>query len=151
MRVNPGVSLYLNRLVWYTRLLGSGPLVGRAVDQRGLRGAVNLVFGQDAAWHCLFSDSGFRFFHGRHAEPIGAVSLESDVFLRMLAGQLSYYTAEMTGKVRIEGVAHSAWVMSTLIMRSRDRARRGGIGGWITRWAIRRALRRSGTGHELTL
>jgi hypothetical protein len=150
MSVNPGVKQFFNDLVWYTRLLGSRRLVGDQVDQRGMHGAVNLVFGPtvDYVWHCLFSDNGFRFYRGRHPDPIGTVTLEQDLFLRMLAGHTSYYTAEMTGKIRVDGVGQSSWVISSTVMQSLANARGGGLRGWFSRWHLRSVLRRSGTGYE---
>lgn len=153
MSVNPGVKLFFDRLVWYTRIAGSKRLSGEHMDQRGFRGAVNLVFGpaEDAAWHCLFADNGFRFHKGRHAGPIGSVTLEDDLFLRLLSGQTSYYTAEMTGKIRVEGDGHSAWILSSTILQAHAQARRKGIIGWITRWHLRRVFRKSGKGYELSV
>jgi hypothetical protein len=153
MSVNPGVKLYFDRLVWYTRFLGSRALSGRDVDQRGFRGAVNLVFGPEpeAAWHCVHSDSGFRFHQGRSVSALGSVAQEADTFLRLLAGLTSYTTCQMTGKVRIEGDGHCAFILSSMIMQTHARARRKGLLGWLTRLFVRRALRRSSTGYELTL
>ncbi len=153
MSVNPGLRFYLNRLVWITRILGSRAVGDRDVDRRGFCGAVNLEFGPapDAAWHCLLSDGGIRFGQRRHPSPIGSVSLDADTFLRMLAGHTSYSTCQMTGKVRVEGDGHCAFVVSSLIMQSLARARRRGLRGWLTRWMLRRTLRKSQTGYELKL
>lgn len=151
--VNPGLKRFFDDLVWYTRLMGSRWLVGEHVDQRGFRGAVNLVFGpaDGHAWHCLFTDRGFRFYKGRHPQPLGTVTLDQDLFLKMLAGQTSYYTAEMTGQIRVEGDGHSAWVVSSTILQALSRARRHGLAGWLARWHLRSVLRRSGLGYELKL
>jgi hypothetical protein len=153
MSVNPGLKLYFDRLVWYTRFLGSRALGGRDVDQRGFCGAVNFVFGpeSDAAWHCVLSETGFRFHKGPHVAPLGTVRLDAETFLKLLAGHASYATCQMTGKVRIEGDGHCAFILSSMILQTRARARRKGPGGWLTRWMLRRALRRSGTGYELKL
>ena len=148
-----GVKLFFNRLVWYTRIAGSRVLTGKDIDQRGFQGAVNVVLppDPDAAWHYLFSDGGFRLHHGRHPQPIGSVTLDEDLFLKLLAGLTSYYTAEMTGKIRVEGDGHSAWIVSSTILQTHIQAKRTGIFGWITRWHLRRVLRRSGKGYELQL
>jgi hypothetical protein len=153
MSVNPGLQRFFNDLVWFTRILGSRRLAGKQVDYRGMRGAVNLVFGPTDAhvWNCVFGEHGFRFYAGRHADPIGTVTVDQDVVLKMLAGLTSYYTAEMTGKVRVEGEGQSAWVLSSTIMQSLANARSGGLRGWISRWHLRSVLRRSGTGYELQL
>jgi hypothetical protein len=153
MDVNPGLKRFFNDLVWYTRFMGSRRLVGMQVDQRGMRGAVNLVFGPTEAhvWHCQFGEQGFRFHRGRHPSPLGTVTLDQDVFLKMLAGLTSYYTAEMTGKVRVEGEGQSAWVISSTVMQALNAARGGGLRGWFSRWHLRSILRRSGTGYELQL
>jgi len=153
MDVNPGLKRFCNDLVWYTRLMGSRWLVGKQVDQRGMRGAVNLVFGptEGHVWHCVFGENGFRFHRGRHAQPLGTVTLDQDVFLKMLAGLTSYYTAEMTGKVRVEGEGQSAWIVSSMVLQTHNAARSGGLLGWFSRWHLRSILRRSGTGYELQL
>lgn len=153
MSVNPGLRRFFNDLVWFTRLLGSQRLVGRQVDQRGMQGAVNLVFGptEDHVWHCRFADHGFRFHRGRHPQPIGTVTVDQDVVLKMLAGHTSYYTAELTGKVRVDGEGHSAWVISSTVMQTLANARSPGLRGLIGRWHLRSILRRSGTGYELKL
>lgn len=153
MSVNPGLKKFFDNLVWVTRVLGSRRLVGKQVDQRGMRGAVNLVFGPTDAhvWNCVFGDNGFRFYSGRHPQPVGTVTVDQDVVLKMLAGLTSYYTAEMTGKVRVEGEGQSAWVLSSTVMQSLGNARGGGIRGWLSRWHLRSVLRRSGTGYELQL
>ena len=151
--MDPGVKLFFNRLVWYTRIAGSRVLTGKDIDQRGFLGAVNVVLppDPDAAWYYLFTDGGFRLHHGRHPQPIGTVTLNEDLFLRMLAGLTSYYTAEMTGKIRVEGDGHSAWIVSSTILQTHTQAKRKGILGWFTRWHLRRVLRRSGKGYELQL
>jgi hypothetical protein len=151
MSVNPGLKRFFDGLVWYTRLFGSRRLVGKQVDQRGMRGAVNLVFGPTEAhvWNCRFDDSGFRFHAGRDPQPIGTVTVDQDVVLKMLAGLTTYYTAELTGKVRVEGDGHSAWVLSSTVIQSLANARSGGLRGWLSRWHLRSVLRRSGTGYEL--
>jgi hypothetical protein len=153
MHVNPGIKRFFNDLVWYTRLMGSRRLVGKQVDQRGMRGAVNLVFGptEHHVWHCLFGEKGFRFHRGRHVQPLGTVTVDQDIVLKMLAGLTSYYTAEMTGKVRVEGEGQSAWVISSTVMQALSAARGGGLRGWFSRWHLRSILRRSGTGYELQL
>lgn len=153
MDVNPGLKRFFNGLVWSTRLLGSGRLVGRQVDQRGMAGAVNLVFGptDGHVWHCLFGPHGFRFHQGRHPSPLGSVAIDQDVFLKLLAGATTYYTAEMTGKVRVEGEGQSAWVVSSIVMQAHHAARRGGLPGRIGRWYLGWILRKSGTGYELQL
>lgn len=153
MDVNPGLERFFNDLVWYTRLLGSRLLVGKQVDQRGMRGAVNLVFGPTDrhVWHCLFGDGGFRFQRGRHPQPIGTVTVDQDIVLKMLAGLTSYYTAELTGKIRVEGEGQSAWVLSSTVMQALNNARGAGLRGWISRRHLRSILRRSGTGYELQL
>jgi len=153
MSVNPGVRLFFDRLVWYTRFLGSRAFGRQDVDQRGFRGAVNLVFGvdPDAAWHCDFSDSGFRFHKGRSVTAIGSIVLDADTFLRILAGLTSCTTCQMTGKLRIEGDGHCAFILPSIIMQTHARARRKGLFGWLTRRFVQRALRRSQTGYELKL
>jgi len=153
MDVNPGLKRFFDDLVWYTRLMGSRRLVGKQVDQRGMHGAVNLVFGptEQHVWHCLFGDNGFKFHRRRHPQPIGTVTVDQGVFLKMLAGLTSYYTAEMTGKVRVEGEGQSAWVISSTVMQALAAARGGGLRGWFSRWHLRSVLRRSGTGYELQL
>lgn len=153
MEVNPGLKRFFDDLVWFTRILGSRRLVGKQVDQRGMRGAVNLVFGptEQHVWHCDFGDNGFRFKRGRHSSPVGTVTVDQDVVLRMLAGITSYYTAELTGKIRVEGQGQSAWVLSSTIIQSRSNASGGGLKGWISRRHLRSVLRKSGTGYELQL
>lgn len=148
-----GVKLFFDRLVRLTWVAGSRHLTGKDIDQRGFVGAVNVVLtpDPDAAWHYLFSDRGFRLHKGRHPQPIGTVTLDEDLFLKLLAGLTSYYTAEMTGKVRVEGDGHSAWILSTTILQTHSQARRKGLFGWITRWHLRRVLRRSGKGYELQI
>ncbi|MBL8850798.1 MAG: hypothetical protein JNG89_14045 [Planctomycetaceae bacterium] len=153
MDVNPGLKRFFNDLVWFTRLMGSRRLVGKQVDQRGMTGAVNLVFGptEQHVWHCDFGENGFKFKCGPHASPMGTVTVDQDVVLKMLAGMTSYYTAELTGKIRVEGVGQSAWVLSSTVMQSRANARGGGLRGWISRRHLLSILRRSGTGYELHL
>ncbi len=153
MSVNPGVTLFFNRLVRLTRLTGGRLLTGDKVDNSGFNGAVNLVFGPSAedAWHCLLSESRFRFVKGRHAAPIGTVTLEPDVFLKLLAGHTSYTTAEMTGKIRVEGEGHCSFILSSTVLQFRTQARRKGPIGWIARYWIKSALKRSATGYELAL
>lgn len=148
-----GVKLFFDRLVWFTRIAGSRRLTGKDIDQRGFHGAVNIVLTPDpaAAWHYLFSDSGFRLHRGRHPQPIGTVTLDEDLFLKLLAGLTSYYTAEMTGKIRVEGDGHSAWILSSTILQAHTQARRNGFFGWFTRWHLRRVLRRSNKGYELQI
>ncbi len=151
--VNPGLRMFFNRMVLMTRLGLYKRLVGRYVDQRGFRGAVNLRFGEtdSAVWHCLFTDTGFRFCKGPHAQPLGTVQLSQDLFLQLLAGRTSYYTAEMTGRIRVEGDGHSAWVVSTIVTQCHAQARQKGFIGWVARWFLMATLKRSKTGYELKL
>jgi hypothetical protein len=151
--VNPGVRRFFTALVWYTRFGGSRFLAGKEVDRRGFQGAVNLVLGpaESHVWHCLLGDKGFRFFPGRHPQPLGTVTLDEDLFLKLLSGNISYYTAEMTGKIRVEGDGHSAWILSSTVMQALSRARRKGFLGWLTRKHLSSVLRHSGKGYELRL
>ena len=153
MSVNPGVTRFFNRLVWLSRLTGGRLSSGDAVDRSGFNGAVNLVFAPsaDGTWHCLLSENRFRFAKGRHENAIGTVTLESDTFLRMLAGLTTYSTAEMTGKIRVEGEGHSTFVVSSIILQTRTQARETGPMGWIARSLIKSTLKKSATGYEMDL
>lgn len=153
MPVDPGVKRFFGALVWSTRLGGGRLRAKDDVERRGFEGCVNLEFGDtpDAIWHCRLSRQGVRFVSGPAEKPLGTVRLSADVFLQLLGGGTSLSTAQMTGRVLVEGDGHSSMVLASLIGQTRLRAERRGLRGWLARRFLRSVLRKSPTRHELTL
>jgi len=153
MPVDPGVKRFFGTLVWRSWLGGGRLRAGEDVERRGFEGCVNLVFGDsaDEAWHCRLSGKGVRFVAGPTENPVGTVRLSADTFLQLLSGRTSLSTAQLTGRVLVEGDGHCGMLLASLIGQSRLQAARRGLRGWITSRFLRSVLRRSPTRYELQL
>ena len=153
MPVDPGLKRFFGSLVWLSRLGGGRLLGGDKMDRRGLEGCVNLVFGDatDEIWNCRLSPGGVQFAAGADVDPLGTVRLTADVFLQLLSGRTSMSTAQMTGRVLVQGDGHCGMLLASLIGQTRSQAARAGLRGWLMRRFVRSVLGKSPTGYELIL
>lgn len=114
-------------------------------ETSGFTGAFNLVFTGEGggSWHCLLKDDSLQFMKGAHPTPRGAVSVSVQDFFKMLSGELSYVTAEMTGRIKISGEGHTSMLLGAIITQLHAMEKRSDMRGRITRWLVNRAMKKS--------
>jgi hypothetical protein len=62
----------------------------------------------------------------------------------MVSGDMSISVARMTGKVRVAGDGHFGIIFNGFVGAMQNAQAAPGVRGWITRAAVRRALRKGG-------
>ena len=125
---------------------------GRAADERmraemrGVTGAMNLEFtGPDGGgWHVDFADGKVAMAAGLAPAARATVKLTPHDYLALVAGDLSYSVARMTGKVRVSGDGHFGMMFGATIENLRAAQTAKGLRGAIARRVIARALRTGG-------
>jgi putative sterol carrier protein len=143
--MNKGVQMLMKMGALATRI---GP--GRAAEERaraemrGLSGVLNLDFtGPDGGgWHVAFDDGRVSMAPGLVDNARATLKVKPDDYLAMLAGDLSYSVARMTGKVRVNGDGHFGIIFGAFIENMRAAQSLKGVRGVIARALIGRALRK---------
>lgn len=115
-------------------------------EMRGLSGVMNLEFtGPDGgAWHVVFADGRVSMAPGLAENARATVKLRPEDYLALLAGDLSYSVARMTGKVRLTGDGHFGMIFGAFVENTRAAQVARGLRGAIARAVISRALRKGG-------
>lgn len=145
--VNAGLSALFDGFVFMTKYFrGSRMLRADRAETSGFTGTFNLVFTGEGggSWHCLLKDDSLQFMKGAHENPRGTVSVSVQDFFRMLSGELSYVTAEMTGRIKITGEGHTSMLLGAIITQLHAMEKRKDLRGKITRWLVQRAINKSG-------
>jgi nucleoside-diphosphate-sugar epimerase/putative sterol carrier protein len=65
--------------------------------------------------------------------PSASVSMKATVFLDLLSGRTDFATAQMTGKVRVEGEALATMIVRGLVTKFRQVAAEAGVRAWPAR------------------
>jgi putative sterol carrier protein len=114
------------------------------MEMRGLEGTMNLEFtGPDGgAWHMTMGDGRIAFAPGMKADARATMRVTPENYLALVAGDLSYSVARMTGKIRVAGDGHFGIVLGAFFENIRAAQRQPGLLGWITRRTVARALRK---------
>lgn len=147
MTVNAGLATLFNGFVFMTKYFRESSMMrAERAETSGFTGTFNLSFTGEGggSWHCLLQDDSLQFMKGAHPTPRGTVSLSVQDFFRMLSGELSYVTAEMTGRIKISGEGHTSMLLGAIITQLHAMEKRNDLRGKITRWLINRAMKKSG-------
>jgi putative sterol carrier protein len=145
--VNKGVQMLMRLGVLATRLSGGRVADERArAEMRGLSGVMNLEFtGADGGgWHIAFDDGKVSMAPGLRDGARATIKLKPEDYLALLAGDLSYSVARMTGKVRVSGDGHFGMIFGAFVENMRAAQTMTGLRGAIARTVIGRALRKGG-------
>jgi len=145
--MNRGVQMLMRLGALATRL-GRG----RAADERaraemrGLSGVLNLEFtGPDGGgWHLAFDDGKIALAPGLVDGARATLKVKPEDYLALLAGDLSYSVARMTGRVRIAGDGHFGMIFGAFVENMRAAQTAPGWRGAVARGVIGRALRKGG-------
>lgn len=113
-------------------------------EMRGLEGTMNLEFtGPDGGgWHVRFGDGRVRLGPGLASDARATVRIKPEDYLALVAGDLSYSVARMTGKIRVAGDGHFGILLGAFFENIRAAQSRPGLRGWIARRTVARALRK---------
>ena len=145
--MNAGVEMLMRLGAFATRITRGRMVDERArAEMRGLSGAMNLDFtGPDGGgWHIEFDDGTVHMVRGLADGARATVRLKPEDYLALLAGDLSYSVARMTGKVRVIGDGHFGMIFGAFVENMRSAQRATGLRGAFARALIRRALRKGG-------
>jgi putative sterol carrier protein len=114
------------------------------VEMRGLSGVLNLEFTgpEGGGWHVAFSDGKVAMAPGLVENARATLKLTPEDYLALLAGDLSYSVARMTGKVRVSGDGHFGIIFGAFVENLRAAQRLKGVRGLIARGVINRALKK---------
>lgn len=142
--MNPGVEMLMK-----LGRLGSRwarPTEKQRAEMRGVSGTMNLEFTGDdgGGWHVRFGDGRVTLHAGLAPDARATVRMKAEDYLAMVAGDLSYSVARMTGKVRGSGDGHFAMVFGAFFENLRVARSLPGLRGWITRKVVGRALKKGG-------
>jgi putative sterol carrier protein len=116
-------------------------------ELRGLRGAMNIEFiGDDggATWNVRFDDGRVTMGKGPAADSRATVRVNPKDYLAMVAGDLGWSTARMTGKVRVVGDGHFGMTFGASVEGLKAGRRAKGLRGWVVRFVTNRAFRKGG-------
>lgn len=145
--MNKGVEMLMKLGAFATRI-SRGRMADERVraEMRGLTGVMNLEFTGDdgGAWHVGFDEGAVTMAPGLVEQARATVRLKSEDYLAMLAGDLAYSTARMTGKVRVAGDGHFGMFFGAMVENLRAAQTLPGLRGRIARAVIGRALRKGG-------
>src|SRR5438128_22506 len=125
---------------WAARWTAGGE--ARRAEMKGLAGVLNIEFTGDdggAVWHVSFDDGRVVMRKGAGENPRATVRLQPRDYLAMVAGDLAYSTARMTGRIRLSGDGHFGIVFGASVENLRAAQRAPGPSGWIARRLIGRA------------
>ena len=93
--------------------------------------------------HHFVSEGVDRFHYNLMREnPRATVRVRPNDYLGMVAGDLSYSVARMTGRVRVSGDGSFAFVFGAFVEQIRTARSAPGWRGWVSRVLIRRALKK---------
>lgn len=137
-RADPRIALFM-------RAAGVG--LRRTVRREGrglfLRMHLALTGAGGGDWSIEIDRGRARIARGVPRPPTAVLTLEAAVFLDLVSGRLAVATAEMTGKVHLQGEPAAAWILEGLVASFREQAKEKGPRGIVlrhlARWLSRRA------------
>lgn len=77
-----------------------------------------------------FRDGHLSAKPGIPRPPTLVVTMKANTMLELLAGRMDYATAQLTGKIRIEGEALASMIVQGVVTGFRDQSQQAGIRGW---------------------
>ena len=145
--MNKGVEMLMKLGTLATRI-GRGRVADERAraEMRGLIGVMNMEFtGSDGGgWHIAFDDGQIVMARGLVENARATIKMKPEDYLAMLAGDLSYSVARMTGRVRVAGDGHFGMIFGAFVENLRAAQSVKGLRGGIARAVIGRALRKGG-------
>lgn len=145
--MNKGVQMLMKLGAFATRL-GRGRMVDERAraEMRGVSGVMNLEFtGPDGGvWHIAFDEGKVAMAPGLVENARATLKVKPEDYLALLAGDLSYSVARMTGKVRVSGDGHFGMIFGAAVENTRAAQAAKGLRGAVARAVISRALRKGG-------
>lgn len=153
-KTNPQAShaakALLGALARRTRWRGSLPATpAQRAEARGLEGAVNLVLTGErpSEWHFRLRDGALGVYGGLAPDARATLRLDDATFQNLLAGRLDPMTAQLTGKIRLQGDGEMGFLLSALIEQFQEARTAPGWRGWprrrFARYVLRDVLRHS--------
>lgn len=143
---SPATRLALGAAALASRLPGGLPTTQTVRNEaRSISGAMNLLLEGErpSEWHVSLEDGRSRIVAGLRADARASVRMRDETFHQLIAGTLSYTTAQMTGRVRFHGPGEFAFMPGMLAERFRalghGEGLRGAPGRAFARWIGRRA------------
>src|SRR5262245_47865932 len=109
MAIHPVVRNFFGTLVLIGRVRGPFRFDDR-LERPGFDGEINFDFTGErgSAYRCRFDEQGMLFRSGEASSPIATISLSAETFASLLKGEVSFATAQMTGRVRVRGDGHAS-------------------------------------------
>lgn len=145
---SPATRLALGAAALASRLPGGLPASATVRNEsRSISGALNLVLEGErpSEWHLDLEGGRARVVPGLRADARAGVRMRDETFHELIAGALTWTTAQMTGRVRFHGPGEFAFLPGMLAERFRDLGRgeglRGAPGRAFAGWIARRAGR----------
>jgi nucleoside-diphosphate-sugar epimerase/putative sterol carrier protein len=124
------------RLLMFFRLLSLGPRPGEMpADMARMEARLHLALtGPGGGDFDILLKRGRLSIHtGVPRPPDVTVTIKASVFLDLLAGRMDYTTAQLTGKVRMEGEALAGMVVQGIVTGFRQQVKAAGLAGWPVR------------------
>jgi putative sterol carrier protein len=144
--MNPGVESMMKFARLGARVGARTLTEGQRAELKGVTGTLNIEFtGPDGGgWHVDFHDGLATVKPGLAEGARATVRLKPEDYLAMLAGDLSMSVAKLTGKVRVSGDGGFGMIFGAFVGTILNAKDASGLQGRVTRWAVRRALRKGG-------
>jgi nucleoside-diphosphate-sugar epimerase len=143
---SPATRLALGAAAWAGALPGGLGLSAHVqAESRSITGKLNLLLEgpRPSEWHLAIDAGVPRVCPGLAVDSRASVRLSDATFHELLAGRLSWSTAQMTGRVRFHGPGEFAFVPGLLAERFRALGQGEGLRGLpgraLSRWISRRA------------
>lgn len=120
------------RVRLFVRLISLGSrLQPPQLELKGFRSRIQLALtgrrGGDIS--ITAADQRLRFATGAPSAPTAVVTLPAELFLELLAGRADFATAQLTGRIRVEGEGHAMLLVGGLVTQVRSMAQSSGARG----------------------
>jgi putative sterol carrier protein len=96
----------------------------------------------ESGWHVRFGDGRVQLGRGLAPAARATARIKPEDYLALVAGDLSYSVARMTGRIRVAGDGHFGMLLGAFFENMRAAQAERGVRGWIARRAVGRALRK---------
>jgi len=133
-RLDPRIAVFMRLAALGARYAPPAPEAAR------VRARIHLALGGVGGGDfTLDADEGrMAITRGAPRPPTSVIFVQASTFLDLCAGRLSSATAELTGKIRVEGDPIASMALSAMIHFFRERAAEPGARGWparrLARW-----------------
>lgn len=133
VRVDPKIALFLRAAA-----LGAERMPPRVEDTKSrVRLHLELTGRGGGDWSILLAEGRLRIEGGAPRPPDGVVTLSAATFLDLLAGRQTVATAQLTGKIQIEGEPIGTMFLGGMTQMLHRGAEQPGPAGWAARQLAR--------------